>query len=154
LAYSSVALLIVDATAGITDADLRILAELPESLKKILIFNKIDILKRSPTEIQTVTRIEIWLSAKTGHGLNLLRTNLLRSVGWQSTQEGIFIARERHLQALREAEDSLCRASESGSLELMAEELRLAQHAFANITGKFGADDLLGEIFSRFCIGK
>jgi len=151
---ADLALLIVDATAGITDADLRILAELPGGLKKIIIFNKIDLLNSPPAEIQAVTRIEIRLSAKTGHGLNLLRTNLLRSVGWQSTQEGVFIARERHLQALREAEDSLCRASESGSLELMAEELRLAQQAFANITGKFGADDLLGEIFSRFCIGK
>jgi len=79
----------------------------------------------------------------------------LRSVGWQSTEEGNFIARERHLQALREADTSLNRAAgEPGSLELMAEELRLAQQAFANITGKFSADDLLGEIFSRFCIGK
>jgi tRNA modification GTPase len=151
---ADLALLIVDATAGITDADLRILAELPENLKKIIIFNKIDIQKRRPAESQAAGKIEIWLSAKTGHGLNLLRTALLRSVGWQSTAEGVFIARERHLQALREAHVSLDRAAEPGSLELMAEELRLAQQAFANITGKFSADDLLGEIFSRFCIGK
>jgi len=139
---ADLALLIVDATVGITDADLRIL-------------NKIDIMKRSPMEIQAAGGIEIWLSAKTGQGLDLLRNALLRSIGWQSTEEGHFIARERHLQALRDADASLNRAAgEPGSLELMAEELRLAQQAFANITGKFSADDLLGEIFSRFCIGK
>ena len=151
---ADLALLIVDAMVGITDADLRILAKLPENLKKIVIFNKIDILMRPPAEIQAANRIEIWLSAKTGHGLDLLRTALLRSVGWQSTEEGVFIARERHLRALHEADASLDRAAEPGSLELVAEELRLTQHAFATITGKFSADDLLGEIFSRFCIGK
>jgi tRNA modification GTPase len=152
---ADLALLIVDATVGISDADLRILSELPARLKKIIIFNKIDIMKRSPVEIQAANGIEIWLSAKTGQGLDLLRNALLRSIGWQSTEEGNFIARERHLQALREADASMNRAAgEPGSLELMAEELRLAQQAFANITGKFSADDLLGEIFSRFCIGK
>ena len=152
---ADLALLIVDATVGITDAALKILSELPDSLKKIIVFNKIDILNRAPAEVQTMSRIEIWLSAKTGDGLDLLRTALLRSIGWQPTEEGTFSARERHLQALREAEASLNRAAnEPSSLELMAEELRLAQQAFANITGKFSADDLLGEIFSRFCIGK
>lgn len=152
---ADLALLIVDATVGITDAALKILMELPESLKKIIVFNKIDLLKREPAEVQAMSRIEIWLSAKTGDGLNLLRTALLRSIGWQPTEEGIFSARERHLQALRKAEASLMRAAnEASSLELMAEELRLAQRAFANITGEFSADDLLGEIFSRFCIGK
>jgi tRNA modification GTPase len=85
----------------------------------------------------------------------LLRTAVLRSIGWQPVQEGTFSARERHIHALREAEAALTRsANQLGSLELMAEELRLAQQAFANVTGKFSADDLLGEIFSRFCIGK
>ena len=102
-----------------------------------------------------MSAIEIWLSAKAGAGLNSLRAALLRSIGWRPTQEGTFSARERHLQALRESEASLNRAlSVPASPELMAEELRLAQGAFANITGKFSADDLLGEIFSRFCIGK
>jgi tRNA modification GTPase len=152
---ADLALLIVDATVGITDAALGILSELPDSLKKIIVFNKIDILRRAPAEVQTMSGIEIWLSAKTGDGLDLLRTALLRCIGWQPTEEGTFSARERHLRALREAEASLNRAAnEPSSLELMAEELRLAQQAFANITGKFSADDLLGEIFSRFCIGK
>jgi tRNA modification GTPase len=152
---ADLALLIVDATVGITDVALKILSELPDSLKKIIIFNKIDILGRAPAEVLTMSRVEIWLSAKTGDGLDLLRTALLRSIGWQPTEEGTFSARERHLQALREVEASLSRAvNEPSSLELMAEELRLAQQAFANITGQFSADDLLGEIFSRFCIGK
>lgn len=151
---ADLALLVVDATLGLTEADFLILAKLPQNLKRILIFNKIDILGEPPTEIQAVDGTEIWLSAKTGQGIDLLRAVLLRSIGWQSTQEGIFIARERHLQALRDAKASLAQAHESGSLELIAEELRLAQQAFANITGKFSADDLLGEIFSRFCIGK
>ena len=152
---ADLALLIVDATAGITEAALKILSELPDSLKKIIVFNKIDILERKPAEVQTISGIEVWLSAKTGDGLDLLRKALLRSIGWQPTGEGTFSARERHLQALRETAASLNRAAnETGSLELMAEELRLAQQSIANITGKFSADDLLGEIFSRFCIGK
>ena len=152
---ADVALLIVDATVGVTETDRKILSELPANLEKIIVFNKIDLLNKAPLEDQSTGGIEIRLSAKTGAGLNLLRGALLRCIGWRPTQEGIFIARERHLQALREAEASLSRAAHASSaLELMAEELRLAQQAFANITGKFSADDLLGEIFSRFCIGK
>ncbi len=152
---ADVALLIVDATVGITDADRKILSDLPINLEKIIVFNKIDLLNKASPENQSTGDIEIRLSAKTGAGLNLLRAALLRCIGWRPTQEGIFIARERHLQALREAEASLSRAANASSaLELMAEELRMAQQAFANITGKFSADDLLGEIFSRFCIGK
>ena len=151
---ADLALVIVDATLGLTEADFRILAELPENLKRVFIFNKIDILGRSPEEVSAMEGTEIWLSARTGQGIDLLRAVLLRSIGWQSTQEGIFIARERHLQALREADASLAQANQSASLELIAEELRVAQQAFANITGKFSSDELLGEIFSRFCIGK
>jgi tRNA modification GTPase len=152
---ADLALLIVDATMGITDAAIKILSELPGNLNKIIVFNKVDLIKRIPAEVPTVNGIEIWLSAKTGDGLELLRTAVLRCIGWQPTEEGTFSARERHLRALREAEASLNRAAnEFSSLELMAEELRLAQEAFAGITGKFSADDLLGEIFSRFCIGK
>ncbi len=152
---ADLALLIVDATTEIADSDRLILAELPKSLKTLIIFNKIDLLKRAASEITTRIGSEIWLSAKTGEGLELLRGALLRSIGWTGTQEGSFIARERHLQALRETQVSLNRAAvEPGSLELMAEELRQAQLALGNITGQFSADDLLGEIFSRFCIGK
>jgi tRNA modification GTPase len=152
---ADLALLIVDASAGVGQADLDILAELPKKIHIIIILNKIDILGIQPSEVVGPDRTEIWLSAKSGEGVNLLRGAILRCIGWQSTAEGTFIARERHLQALRDAAMFLNRAAmQAGSLELLAEELRLAQQVFTDLTGKFTADDLLGEIFSRFCIGK
>lgn len=101
----------------------------------------------------------IALSAKTGHGLDQLRRKLLHLAGWQSAPEGVFIARERHLHALRRVDAHLMEAAallaqQAQSLDLLAEELRLAQNALSEITGEFSADDLLGVIFSRFCIGK
>ena len=99
------------------------------------------------------------LSALTGEGLQALRRRLLDTVGWQSQPEGVFIARERHLQALQRAQAHLAQAiallnSAMPALDLLAEELRLAQNAMNDITGEFSADDLLGVIFSKFCIGK
>jgi tRNA modification GTPase len=99
------------------------------------------------------------LSAKTGEGLDALRRRLLEQVGWHAVPEGLFIARERHVQALRRTREhiglGLAQAeTEPPALDLMAEELRLAHDALGEITGAFTADDLLGEIFSRFCIGK
>ena len=102
---------------------------------------------------------ELLLSAKTGEGLESLRQALLRQVGWSGTSEGLFLARERHLHALRRtgvhlqaAEAHL--ATPMPALDLLAEELRLAQGSLGEITGEFTSDDLLGVIFSRFCIGK
>jgi tRNA modification GTPase len=99
------------------------------------------------------------LSAKTGEGLDHLRRKLLEIAGWQAAPEGVFIARERHLHALRRVDAHLMEAAalialQAQSLDLLAEELRLAQNALSEITGEFSADDLLGVIFSRFCIGK
>jgi tRNA modification GTPase len=99
------------------------------------------------------------LSAKTGTGLNPLRRKLLELAGWQSAPEGVFIARERHVQALQRVKGHLTQASARLAdpvppLDLMAEELRLAQNALSEITGEFTSDDLLGVIFSKFCIGK
>ena len=101
----------------------------------------------------------IALSAKTGAGLDGLRRKLLAVAGWQSAPEGAFMARERHVQALKRVDVHLSEAAahlsaRAQSLELLAEELRLAQNALNEITGAFGADDLLGVIFSGFCIGK
>ena len=99
------------------------------------------------------------LSARTGEGLDALRRKLLEVAGWQSAPEGIYIARARHVQALQavsahlqEAADQL--QAQGPALDLLAEELRLAQNALSAITGEFTSDDLLGVIFSSFCIGK
>lgn len=102
---------------------------------------------------------EIWISARTGAGIDLMRRELLRIVGWQSGSEGTFLARERHLTALRCAQSHLDCAAERAdqqaqALDLFAEELRLAQEHLNSITGEFTSDDLLGTIFTRFCIGK
>jgi tRNA modification GTPase len=99
------------------------------------------------------------LSTKTGLGLDALRRTLLQAAGWQSSNGGVFIARERHIHALRRVEDCLDLAAahlaaQDQSLDLLAEELRLAQNALSEITGEFTSDDLLGVIFSKFCIGK
>jgi tRNA modification GTPase len=101
----------------------------------------------------------IVLSALTGHGLDALRRTLLELAGWQTAPEGGFIARERHVHALRRAADHLKQARAhaqhgDAALELLAEELRLAHERLGEITGAFSSDDLLGEIFGRFCIGK
>ena len=152
---ADLALYIVDATAGVRQPDTEILADLPEKLQTIIILNKIDILGIKSKEMVGKRQTEIWLSAKSGDGVTLLRAAILRCIGWQPTSEGTFLARERHLQALRDAATCLNRAADHmGSLELQAEELRLAQRAFTDLTGTYTADDLLGEIFSRFCIGK
>jgi tRNA modification GTPase len=99
------------------------------------------------------------LSAKTGAGLDALRQQLLQVAGWQSGSEGVFMARERHVQALQQTQVHLGRAqahlaAQAQALDLLAEELRLAQNALGEITGEFTSDDLLGVIFSSFCIGK
>jgi len=101
----------------------------------------------------------ISLSAKTGFGIEALRRRLLEVAGWQSVPEGVYLARARHVQALVRVDHHIAVAAEhlaarAQSLDLLAEELRLAQNALNEITGEFGADDLLGVIFSRFCIGK
>ena len=101
----------------------------------------------------------IMLSAKTGVGVEALRDKLLEVAGWQAVPEGIFLARARHVQALERVSAHLAIANEhllarAQLLDLLAEELRLAQNSLNEITGEFGADDLLGVIFSRFCIGK
>lgn len=103
--------------------------------------------------------VPLRLSAKTGHGLDALRQGLLDVAGWQSGAQGVYMARERHLHALKRVQQHLAQASlqlsqAAQALDLLAEELRLAQNAVNEITGAFTSDDLLGVIFSSFCIGK
>ncbi|HQT29632.1 MAG TPA: tRNA uridine-5-carboxymethylaminomethyl(34) synthesis GTPase MnmE [Thiobacillus sp.] len=150
LDQADVALLLVDAAHGVGADERAILARLP-AVARLTLHNKIDATHEAPR----ATADEIWLSAKTGAGVDLLREKLLAVAGWQAAGEGAFMARARHLDALQRAAAHVAAARGAVSqLELFAEELRLAQAALAVITGEFTADDLLGEIFSKFCIGK
>lgn len=142
-----------DATRPNDAEDEGILAILPPHIPRLLVLNKIDI--DDNIGARKLSCGVIAISAKTGLGIVALREKLLELVGWNNQESGVFMARERHLIALREAETKLTRAeSVLHYPELFAEELRLAQQALNAITGEFSADDLLGEIFSRFCIGK
>jgi tRNA modification GTPase len=132
-----------------------VLARLPAALPRIDVMNKIDLTGREP-EWDKAGRT-VWLSAKTGAGVQLLKQALLASAGWRAAGEGLFMARARHVQALKEAQGHLDRADlevDGERLELLAEDLRLAQQALGELTGAYAPDDLLGEIFSRFCVGK
>ena len=147
--------LLIDANQGETAADRTILSQLPVGLPCIKVMNKIDLQGKSPMTGRSGDANTVWLSARTGAGVDLLRRALLEAVGWRSSGEGLFMARERHVQALREAKVHLERADQNRKRhELLAEELRLAQEALGAITGAYTSDDLLGEIFGRFCIGK
>jgi tRNA modification GTPase len=138
-------------------ADAEILAglrqKLPASVPVLDVWNKQDAAPATHPEQG------IALSAKTGLGIEALREQLLAMAGWQAVPEGVYLARARHVQALARVETHLALAAshlvaQAQLLDLLAEELRLAQNALNEITGEFGADDLLGVIFSRFCIGK
>src|SRR6267143_2108211 len=129
------------------------LAHLPAGAKRIDVFNKADL---APGFLPPATvHAAVVVSAKTGVGLDELRRAILHAAGWASTGESLFLARERHLRALESARSCLkAAAGELRRWEFFAEELRLAQNALGSITGELTTDDLLGEIFARFCIGK
>ncbi|MDE2599121.1 MAG: tRNA uridine-5-carboxymethylaminomethyl(34) synthesis GTPase MnmE [Rhodocyclaceae bacterium] len=157
---ADIVLQLVDARGGESAADHAVAVRLPARLPRIVIHNKCDLAGRAPErlppEIQQKRRYtHIWLSAKLGLGMELLHDELLRLAGWAGHGEDVILARERHLAAIAKASASLDRAAgQLRQLEFCAEELRLAQQSLSEITGEFTPDDLLGEIFSRFCIGK
>ena len=137
------------------DADIAtaLKTRLPASVAVIDVWNKADAASSAQE------RTGLTLSARTGEGLEALRQQLLQQAGWQQASEGLFIARERHVQALHRVREHLevadaHLAAQAQNLDLLAEELRLGQNALNEITGEFSADDLLGVIFSSFCIGK
>lgn len=156
---ADVVLHIVDATQSADDS--AVLQQVNERIGRdvplMTVINKIDLIDGAPK----VTGARVYLSAKTGAGVDLLRDELKRVAGWEreTSGESLILARERHLQALLRARDHLAHAAEharqrDAQLDLFAEELRLAGNVIGEITGEFSADDLLGVIFSRFCIGK
>jgi tRNA modification GTPase len=153
-----VALFLVEASKGITDYEQSILGRLPASMKRIWIFNKIDLLNSKAKLKQLNNDQIVYMSAKTGEGLDFLKQAIHNEVGFKKDLEGSenkFIARKRHLEALEGVHNSLKNAQlKIASAELVAEELTIAQKHLSSITGEFSSDDLLGEIFSEFCIGK
>ena len=156
---ADVILHMLDADLGPTRADEGIVAAFPAGVPVLRIWNKIDLSGHKPSVDPSAEAVNIYLSAHDHLGIDLLRAELLRIAGWQQTGESLFLARERHLIALRSARKHLDMAGQHAAqddqmLDLFAEELRLAQAQLSSITGAFTPDDLLGVIFSRFCIGK
>ena len=146
---------LVDARSGVTPADRAIATRLPGGTRRVVIHNKCDLAQQSPRRWEEGGSSHLALSAKLGLGIELLHDLLLEKAGWQGHGEDVILARERHLEALREGAERLdLAAAQLQRIELCAEELRLAQDAISRITGEFTPDDLLGAIFSRFCIGK
>ncbi len=152
---ADVVLHLLDARVGMTLEDREIASRLPHDVEQIVLYNKCDLIGRFPARAEEKGRLSLWISAKTGAGIDILKSELLRVAGWQDGMEDVFLARERHLIALEKALMHLMEAAtRTERLELLAEELRLAQEALSQISGEFTPDDLIGEIFSRFCIGK
>ncbi len=152
-------LLVIDSREGMGEEERAILERLPPALPVTLVWNKIDLTGAAPRIDEAAEPgPAIFLSAQSGEGMALLREHLKACVGYRSAGEGEFMARRRHLDALERVEAHLAagrhqlEAFRAG--ELLAEELRQAQQALGEITGHFSSDDLLGRIFSSFCIGK
>ena len=134
----------------------QILCELPPKCPVLEVLNKSDLMS---SDLEKTKKSPILISAKTGNGVEALKKKILELVGWNGSQEGAIVARRRHLDCLERASEHIARSEQfaangNNSLELFAEELFLAQNHLGQITGKLLPDDLLGKIFSQFCIGK
>jgi len=140
------------------DINQQLMKQFPQSIDITLIHNKIDQTAKEPAIIKSEHSTEIFLSAKQNRGIDLLKEHLKQCMGYQSAGEGTFMARRRHLEAIQKAiqsvENGLLQLQQFAAGELLAEELRLAQNYLSEITGEFTSDDLLGRIFTSFCIGK
>ena len=151
-------LLLIDDQTGHDAADAAILDELPAGVPHTLVFNKIDLTGRRPGPVDMENAAGFALSVQTGAGMDVLREHLKQCVGFGEQVEGSFSARRRHLDALQRVQQHLLagqqQLEELQAGELLAEELRLAQLELGEITGEVSSDDLLGRIFSSFCIGK
>ncbi len=154
---AELALFVTEDAVGLTDVDRTLLARLPSTARQILVFNKCDLSGLAPDAFEVEGRKALRVCAATGEGLDALRTAIRATAGLDEQIEGVFSARARHLDALRLTQQHLRAARErlgSSVAELAAEELRLAHDALGTITGRTTTEDLLGAVFSRFCIGK
>lgn len=153
---ADVLLLMVDDTQGMAEIENEILARLPKKLHTLIIYNKIDLSGRKAGVIAGHP-LRIALSASNAEGIEELVIAIKELAGMQTSGEGSFMARQRHLVAIKQAQAAIRNAhlqAEAGQGELVAEELKQAQEALGSITGEVSSDDLLGKIFSEFCIGK
>jgi tRNA modification GTPase len=152
---ADVCLVLVDHQHGISQTESDIINSITTQMPIIYVHNKIDLTNQVAKLEEIDNSIHVHLSAQTKDGLNLLTDKLLSIIGWENNQSDTFIARTRHLDAMRITVTHIDNAFNNWSeLEILAEELRYAHTALGSITGEFSADDLLGEIFSKFCIGK
>ncbi|MEE9287048.1 MAG: tRNA uridine-5-carboxymethylaminomethyl(34) synthesis GTPase MnmE, partial [Gammaproteobacteria bacterium] len=151
-------LFVVQSGNGIEGEDQKLLHRFQKSGGVTIVHNKIDLTEAQPRVEERNQVLNVYVSAKTGEGIDLLRGHLKACVGYKPVSEGGFMARRRHLEALGRARALVQRGLDQLTAhragELLAEDLRLAQQAFGEITGEVTSDDLLGAIFSRFCIGK
>ncbi len=149
---------LLDASIGPTREDEQTFASFPENIPIIQVWNKIDLSGHKPSLDHIMGTTQVYLSTVTREGVDLLKEAILEAAGWVKTGESTCLARERHLTAIKEAGNHLAiatkHAKNNENLELLAEELRLAQNELNSITGEFTTDDLLDKIFSQFCIGK
>ena len=156
LAQADLAVLV--STDEHADGDLALLDELPSTSRRLIVHNKIDLANQSPRRLQLESATHVWISARTGAGLDLLINELRKAAGQDDGPEGTFSARARHVAALESASVHMQSAqhalNELRAGELAAEELRAVQRELGEITGEFSNEDLLGRIFSGFCIGK
>lgn len=152
---ADLAVLVIDATQGESAEDRVILERLPQGLRCLRAYNKADLAGLATGREESRDGVTVVLSAKTGAGVEDFREALAQAIGWRGGAEGVFMARARHLEALRVAEAGLAHAeAQLERQEFFAEELRKSHEALMGITGTVTADDVLGEIFARFCIGK
>lgn len=156
LSNAQLCLVLIDATIGITLDDQKILAQIPANIPRLFVHNKIDLLNTEFAPIKTATdETQVYISAKERLRIDELRQAILQLIGFESNTSEVFIARTRHLDAMTRAVLHIDLAFTNWhNLELLAEELRYAHNKLTEIVGQFSADDLLGEIFSKFCIGK
>lgn len=150
-------LIVIDDSFGITTEDKKIIDAIPAGKDVDVIHNKIDLSGNKEKITRDGHTAHIWLSLKTGEGVDALFEFLEKSVGYEQTSENVVLARRRHVTALQQVQENVDRAAEQlkqRAGELAAEELRLAQQSLGTLTGGYTSEDLLGEIFSSFCIGK
>jgi tRNA modification GTPase len=151
-------MVLVDATKGVSEYEKDIVSKLSKNIEILWVYNKIDLIDGEPKVTEHNNHKAIYISAKLDLGIDLLREALreilLGSLAY-SSNDTIYIARSRHIDALNTVKACVIKGlTHKNSSELLAEELMLAQNALSSITGEFSSDDLLGKIFSEFCIGK